>query len=368
MIYKTIIVDDEDKALERMSKLCNRSDMIEVIGVFTKPLDAITFAQTHEVDLAFLDIEMPNMSGLELAEILQENQPKMDVVFVTAFDKYALDAFQVNAVGYLLKPIDYNDLEQQLCNLTKKKKLTQIPYNKRCLRVQCMGGFFVFKDRDMKEIIKWRTTKAEELLAILIHHRGQALTKDRIIDLLWPEMEYDRASKNLHAISYYIRDAFHSLGYEDVFIRSKGQYQLKVERLDIDIVMIESLISCIPLKSIADEKIIAILKLAKGKYFEGKDYSWAMATDTWIQNKIDEVALIHAERLRNIQRTEEAIEVLMDIIKRNACNENAFKMLIQIYLYQGNLNKAQQWYKTYETNLREELDVEPDEDIKKLIL
>lgn len=367
MNYRTILVDDEEKALERMEKLCRRNSQVEVVGVFSKPLDALDFIRSNPVDLALLDIEMPKMSGLELADSIQEFQPNIDVVFVTAFDKYALEAFQVNAVGYLLKPIDSEDLDQQLNQLSKKKQLRSVPYNRSKIKVQCMGGFSVFKNRDKQEPIKWRTAKAEELLALLIHSRGQWITKDRIIDILWPEMDYDKASKNLHAISYYIRDALQGFGYEDVFMRSKGQYQLKMDRLEIDAVLIEELMSYVPIRAIPEEKISEVLKLAKGRYFEGKDYGWAVSTDIWIQNKVDELALIQAERFIASGDATAAIDALMNTIKRNSCHEEAFKMIIQVYLKQGNQKAARQWYKTYETNLREELDDEPVEEIKKLV-
>lgn len=106
---KVIIVDDENLALLKMEKLLSTQTAVQlpwrVIGSYMNPLDALSAARIEVPDVAFLDIELPEMSGMELADQLLSIHPQMHIVFVTAFQQFAVHAFQVNALDYLLKPV-----------------------------------------------------------------------------------------------------------------------------------------------------------------------------------------------------------------------------------------------------------------------
>ena len=89
-MYKVIAVDDEQNALNRFERLIAQDNRLELLRTFTKPADAIDFIKSNQVDIAFLDIEMPEMTGLELAECLMDVNPYLEIVFVTAYNQYAL--------------------------------------------------------------------------------------------------------------------------------------------------------------------------------------------------------------------------------------------------------------------------------------
>jgi two-component system LytT family response regulator len=108
---RAYLVDDEALALKRLNKLLAATDSVEVVGSTTDQAKAISFLESHQVDVLFLDIQMPGMNGFELLARL-ETQPV--VIFTTAYDKYALKAFEVNSVDYLLKPIEPQQLERAL--------------------------------------------------------------------------------------------------------------------------------------------------------------------------------------------------------------------------------------------------------------
>jgi len=103
-MIKAIVVDDEIPALKIIEKFCADSGKIELINKFNKPTEAIEFLKSNSIDLIFLDINMPSITGLELYREL-ENQPQ--VIFTTAYSEYAIDGFNLNAVDYLLKPFTY---------------------------------------------------------------------------------------------------------------------------------------------------------------------------------------------------------------------------------------------------------------------
>jgi two-component system LytT family response regulator len=102
-MFQAYLVDDERLALERLTRLLTATGRVRIAGTATDPEDALVFLRTHAVDVLFLDIEMPGCNGFELLSALDRPIP---VVFTTAYDRYAIDAFEVNSLDYLLKPIE----------------------------------------------------------------------------------------------------------------------------------------------------------------------------------------------------------------------------------------------------------------------
>ena len=112
MIIKCAIVDDEPLAVELLASYVNKIQFLELCGKYTNATDALHGIGEVPVDLLFLDIQMPELNGLELSKMIPENTR---IVFTTAFDRYAVDGFRVNALDYLLKPISYADF-MEACN------------------------------------------------------------------------------------------------------------------------------------------------------------------------------------------------------------------------------------------------------------
>lgn len=105
-----MIVDDELPALAEIEYLLTQFEEVELVGAFSDPLEAIAKAKEINPDAALLDINMPEIDGFTLAKALVDELPKLQIVFATAYDEYALKAFEINAVDYILKPI----LEERL--------------------------------------------------------------------------------------------------------------------------------------------------------------------------------------------------------------------------------------------------------------
>lgn len=103
-MLRVMLVDDEEPVLNLMERLLVSNVNIEIAGKFTRPEEAISRIQTEHVDVVFLDIQMPGMNGIEAAECLIRADPRIDIVFVTAYNQYAIEAFELNAADYVLKP------------------------------------------------------------------------------------------------------------------------------------------------------------------------------------------------------------------------------------------------------------------------
>ena len=114
---KAFLVDDEPIAIDRLRALLGEHGRVEVVGAGTDPAGLLPAIRASDPDVLFLDIEMPGLSGFELLERLGSPQPL--VVFTTAYDQYALDAFKVNSIDYLLKPIERADLARAVAKLER---------------------------------------------------------------------------------------------------------------------------------------------------------------------------------------------------------------------------------------------------------
>jgi DNA-binding LytR/AlgR family response regulator len=105
-MIRCIAIDDEPLALRQMVSYINKTPILEIIGQFDNALPVLSFLQENDVDLMFLDINMPDINGMDFFKSLS-NPPK--VIFTTAYSEFAVEGFKVDAVDYLLKPIGYSD-------------------------------------------------------------------------------------------------------------------------------------------------------------------------------------------------------------------------------------------------------------------
>ena len=123
---KTILIDDEPMALEVLANMLSPYEDIDIIGRYTNPTQALEKIKVSQVDIIFLDIEMGDVNGLELAQVFMEKDPQVEIVFVTAYSQYAVDAFELNALDYLLKPIQEKRLFKAIERLRENIKEEQI--------------------------------------------------------------------------------------------------------------------------------------------------------------------------------------------------------------------------------------------------
>lgn len=126
-IRRALIVDDEGDARTKLRKLLAAHPEVEVVGEADSVADAITQFQAYRPDLIFLDVQMPKRDGFSL---LPELQPVPDIIFTTAYDTFAVKAFEVNAMDYLMKPINPERLELALMRLKRPSKRKVLPFAK----------------------------------------------------------------------------------------------------------------------------------------------------------------------------------------------------------------------------------------------
>jgi Response regulator containing CheY-like receiver and SARP domains len=127
----------------------------------------------------------------------------VEIVFATAYDQYALEAFRVNALDYLLKPLSVEEVEKTVARLLKRKGGVAAAHHKLCShgRIDCFGKLSAY-GAGSGQPVKWRTAKTEELFAYLLQHLEKEVPKWKICEALWPEYDAEKVDIHLHTTVY----------------------------------------------------------------------------------------------------------------------------------------------------------------------
>ena len=199
-MLKTIIVDDEQPARQRIHRLLDEYAELEVMAEASNGEQALEFIQRLQPDLVFLDISMPVMNGVELAHILSKDFPHLNIIFTTAYDQYALEAFDVNAVDYLLKPIRKERLNKALSKLIKP---------------QVKDEFITVRERDTvrKVLLKNILFLHSDQKYIEIHlHNKTLLSSESLKDL---ETRFPQFFLRIHRSTLVNRKHFYGIEQDD---------------------------------------------------------------------------------------------------------------------------------------------------------
>ncbi|MDF2837130.1 MAG: response regulator containing CheY-like receiver and domain [Paenibacillus sp.] len=224
MSYKTLLVEDEKKLLAYMQNKLTAFPEFDIRGSYDVPEEALSAFEELLPDVVFLDIQLPRISGLALAEQLLRIHPSVKIVFLTAYDQYALDAFRVEAIDYILKPIRGEDIDRVLQRL---KKLLPTPVQSYSPVIRCIGAFEVM-DAD-GQAVKWPTKKTEELFAYLWAHRGQQINKWTLVELLWPDQLEEKSIHSLYTAVYRVKQVLQRLSVPVSVERTNEAYRLTVK-------------------------------------------------------------------------------------------------------------------------------------------
>lgn len=359
-MIKAIIVDDEPPSLDKLEKLLNNSVLAEVEGKFTGPFAALEFLKENRTDIIFLDIEMPDMNGIELATRILDLQGNIDVVFVTAYNQYAVEAFRLNALDYLMKPVSADRLKETLYRIMERK--ISAPCGE--LSVRCFGRFGVSVGR---EEVRFRTEKAEELFAYLIDNRGRLVSRNKIMDSLWTDFEGDRAITHFNTTLHYVKKAL--LLYN---VQLSVQYDRGTYRLDTDGISCDYLTFCLAAEkheTVTQENLHRFEEVAElyaGEYLLGWEYDWAAAKRVILEEQYIRLLLGIAGCYKKNGNYQTAVQWLEKGLLHEPLHRELNYRLVELLLLTHNRAMAAKYYELYRNSLMKKFKAEPDADFKKL--
>jgi len=356
---RVLLVDDEQLALDIFEVMLKKLTgiEIEIVGKFTDPRKVLDALNQLDVDVVFLDMEMGEIHGLELAEEIATHHSHIQIIFVTAHAQFALEAFEVNAIDYLLKPIRKERLEKTIEKIKKRLSIhvernNQIDEVERTLFANAMGSFKLV-DHEQK-IVKWRTRKVQELFVFLWHHRGNPVHKARVVEELWPEMDTMKAVGLMHTTIYQIRKTLKDLGF-DKAIELVNEHYLLTSPILSDVEQIEKIVDS---DQITAENIEKILDLFCGDYLAEENYQWAIQTQQELKQEIfnflEKFVLEESRKLEYPLLVQQCLEKMVEF---DEYNEVYLLRLIDFYGEMKNIQKLITLYQTIKKSFEKELGV-----------
>jgi two-component system LytT family response regulator len=260
-------VDDEMHVLERFERMVKDVKELELCGLFESGEHLLAYLKDHPLDAVFLDIEMPGVNGLQLSEQVLDLNENIDIIFVTAFNQYAIEAFELQAMDYIMKPLTEERLHKTVRRLLKIKGTTVEPEKPF---IQCFGDFEVFLNG---EAVNFKNSKAKEILAFLIHKNGVPVNWEKVADAVWHTYDSKKAQTNFHATTYLLRKKLAATGISYILETGRGNYRVVTDGINCDLYQLEELIKGNQLKRKEDCSLLE--KLSQRGYMEASGYAWA---------------------------------------------------------------------------------------------
>ncbi len=359
-MLKAVLVDDDVKAIELLEKMLKEIGGIEIVGKFSNPIKVLESITELQPDILFLDIEMKEMNGIILAQKIETLNFQIEIVFVTAYDKYALEAFNVRAVDYILKPIEKSRLKKTVQRIQQRKMLFKLPSCEIPLLKAIFLGGFRLHDQQL-EPIKWRTKKVKEFCAYLIH-QNKSVHREKIMEELWPDRPLDKASVALHTSVYHLRKELKNHGYVDSIKYVDERYSLLIE-LNSDVEDLKNIINQTQVKI---EDVKKLIDLYKNHYLAEEYYDWAIEEKEMLQKKV--IQFLEKFLSRMDAKTDSILkEAIEKLIEMEPWEEQYIVRLVHFYIEQGNNRAAIETYNRYKTILWKQLGIKPRDKLINLM-
>lgn len=225
---KAICVDDEPLAVEYTLNQCALLPEIDEIKGFSDARSALDWLRAHPVDVALLDINMPEIDGITLAAQIKEIAPKTAILFLTAYKKYAFDAYSVHPSGYLLKPAPLEKLSAEVRHVRESRRAAAHTH----IRVKTFGNFDVFVDG---RPISFKLSKSKEILAYLVDKQGTGVKRAELFAAVWEDRPYDRKQqKQFDVYIRSLRETLREYGVPEIMEMEKGVLRVKPETFACD--------------------------------------------------------------------------------------------------------------------------------------
>ncbi len=233
---RILCLDDEPLALQMLTMCVQKARPEAEIASYDDQDDLLDDAEKNICDIAFLDIHMRGMNGVQVAKHLKKLNPKMNIIFVTGFSDYKGDAMDIKASGYIMKPVTVDEVKRELADL----RFPIIPKDNALLKVQCFGNFDVFKPNG--EHVRFERSKSKEIFAYLVHKHGSSCTTRELFAVIFEDEPYEKKLQNL--LQTYIYAMIKSLkeaGAEEAVVRSYNALAVNPDVLDCDYYRFEEL-------------------------------------------------------------------------------------------------------------------------------
>ena len=358
-MLKVLAFDDEQPALLILEYLLGEIKEVIIDGLYSDYDLFIRDIQLKKPDIVFLDIENNQKSGIKIANEIIDIDTSIDIVFVTAYREYAAEAFDLEALDYILKPINKERLSKAIRRIYDKRK--NVIHTTNNLQIKCMKRFEIICHGTG---VHCRTKKTKELFALLVHNCNSELSSDKIIDLLWPDIDYPQAKNLLYTTIYNLKKIFADIAAQDLkIIKNSLGFKLEAPSSSMDFYQLEGCLNRVINEPKIQENhfydIHTVLELYSGGYFEEDGFLWAEQKKILLHNKFILFAMRLFDYYNSNQKYDLAADVLNRIIVNDIYNEDAYKKIIVTYNRMNNITLMKKTYDDYRAIMINDLGMTP---------
>ncbi|WP_141503480.1 response regulator [Paenibacillus luteus] len=369
---KVILVDDDSVMHLIMRKMLMKFPEVEVAGAFTDTQSAAAFlSENADIELAFVDISMPGENGMTFAARIEQTGSGVQIVFVTSHKEFALKAYELSVVDYLVKPVSQERLERTVNRtLAGRQALRSLPLEDSNARVAneimitTLGDFSVRNDSGR---VKWISNKSAELFAYLLLNRGKRIARVRLVADIFGGMSKENADKYLNTTVYQLRKSLEPIGLRESIRSENDGYALELSHALIDYEEFEQRSSL--WENVTDSDVDSVLqceKLYTGDLFGSKAYVWAIHETERLAEMYASFVKRVSESLLSIQNTTAAMKLLLKLNARNPLDETVVRLLMKLNAQEGNKKALNVQYTDYVKILNRELGIRPSKELLHL--
>ncbi|NQX66683.1 response regulator [Paenibacillus alba] len=369
---KVILVDDELTMHLILRKMLLKLPGIDVAGAFTDTKSAASFlSENADIGLAFVDISMPGGSGMEFAAKMEALHSPVQIVFVTSHKEFALKAYELSVLDYLVKPVSQERLQRTVNRALANQRVKYTPSlpdtdsaGTGRIVLTMLGDVVVSNEAGR---VKWISRKCAELFAYLLLYRGKRIPRSRLVTDIFGGMHQSNAESYLNTTVYQLRKSLEPLGMRDVVRSENDGYALELKDPAIDFVEFEMQAEKLqPIEPGNVDTALQVERLYTGDLFGDKAYVWAIhETERYTELYASFVKRLAAV-LISLSDTTAASKLLLKLNERNPLDESVIRYLMMIRELTGDKKGLTALYTDYVRLLSRELGIRPSEELIQL--
>lgn len=366
---KVMIIDDEKAMHLIMKRMLSKVEEVQVVGSFMDTSTAYSYLLNHDVDMIFMDINMPRESGLEFAGRLREDGREMKIVFVTSHKEYSLPAFDVYAYDYIVKPVNqarlHHTIQRAMSGMESEKRSGAQETSSMRIRFNCLGGMEIRTVQN--SLVKWKTSKSAELFGYLLVHKGRLVSRSRIIEDIFGDSPLKNGEIYLNTTVYQLRKLLNQYGLKGSLQSDGNQYALNLNQIDVDSLSFEE--GCKLLAVIDETQIQQALELERlytGQLFGDRTYPWAWSEVERLSSMYKSFIQRLCDALLIRGDTHTAVQLLMKLLSYSELEEGTVVQLMKALAAQKSIEALNRVYHQFVETLDRELGIKPSHEVTAL--
>ena len=345
-MIRIMLIDDEKPAIDELIFFLKDYSMNE-IRTYSNPALALKEIAEFHPHIIFVDIDMPQMSGLEFAEKIREFNDEISIIFVTAYSQYALEAYKVHPEDYFLKPINEVYFHKTMRRILQKLQASiDTEKKENNVRVQCFGKFEVYDGNG--EQIKFATKKTRELFAYFLTKVDRVIYRDELLFQLFPGTNPEKALNNFYVSLHRLRKGLEqsNITKEDITITENG-----ITYIREGVCPYVDLCRLVTKTKLQEEQWLSMVQSRLEEYsndlFPNLDFEWLDEEKKWLEVQVEalllKLSLIY-EQGEDYTNSEQILLRLLDI---NPDSTEAHEALLNLYQLTNNKSSYRGLYKKY---------------------